>query len=148
MTKLGQGHLSLPLLESSFLSTNPKSAAAEGERTADLRPRWPLVPIGGVPPPPLGHSPPQHAWVCAVLSGFSLRIHCSVLALCLLSPLPSVQHARCSLKRSTSHPLPSPYPFALSTPVTTIIAGRQKRKLCPQPPSPLSPYLWRRHPHR
>lgn len=89
-----------------FLSQH-KAEVSSRRRRKNSRPQAKVAPRAyrwGAPP--LGHSPPQHAWVCAVLSGFSLRVQCSVLALCLLPPLPSVQHARCSLKRSTSHPSP------------------------------------------
>lgn len=94
MTKLGQGHLSLPLLESSFLSTNPKSAAAEGERTADLRPRWPLVPIGGVPPP-LGTFPSSAC--LGVCSPLWLQFEDTLLCLGSVSPVPFALSAACQM---------------------------------------------------
>lgn len=91
-------------------------------------------------------APPWDMPLLSMLGGVESSL--AVLAWYLLSLLPSLQCARCSLRRSPSQPSPTPYPFALSTPVTMIIAGREKRKLCPQRLSLLSPYPWRRRPQR
>lgn len=150
MTKLGQDPLSLPLLESSFLSTKQKSRAAGGERTADPRPRWPHVPIGGVSlpwdvPPFLivfGCVESSLAWV----GGYTDSLGSVASAV----PLAFSATRQMLSEKSIPHPgfLRGLYPCALSTPVTMIIVGRRKGKLCPQPLSPLNPHPWRRHPRR